>query len=118
MTDDRNQQQQPPPQQQQPFDFETSALPFGTAPLVDVRGSLMAPAIATVVYHTIGLISGVLIFLGAISMLSLKRYSLAVAASVLSMMPATSGCCLVGLPIGIWALVTLSRPGVSAAFRS
>lgn len=114
MTDDRNQQQQ----QKQPFDFETSALPFGTAPLADVCGSLMAPAIATVVYHTIGLVSGVLILLGAIFMLSLKRYSLAVAASVLSMMPATSGCCLVGLLIGIWALVTLSRPEVSAAFRS
>lgn len=75
-------------------------------------------ATATVAYHTIGLLSGTLILCGAISMLNLKRYSLAVAASVLSMIPATSGCCLVGLPIGIWALVTLNRPGVAVAFRS
>jgi hypothetical protein len=87
--------------------------------ILQIQGRLFQDAAtATVVYHTIGLMSGFLILVGAISMLNLKRYPLAITASVLSMIPATSGCCLLGLPIGIWALVTLSRPGVSAAFRS
>ncbi len=58
-----------------------------------------------------------LILFGAISMMNLQRYVLAIISSVLMMLPLTSPCCLIGLPVGIWALVTLTRPGVSEAFR-
>jgi hypothetical protein len=58
-----------------------------------------------------------LILFGAISMMNLQRYVLAIISSVLMMLPVTSPCCLIGLPVGIWALVALTRPGVSEAFR-
>jgi hypothetical protein len=40
-------------------------------------------------------------------------------ASILAMIPCfTSCCCLVGLPIGIYALVVLNKPEVKSAFTS
>ncbi len=43
---------------------------------------------------------------------------LCVAASVIGMIPCcTSCCCLVGLPVGIWSLMTLMDNDVKAAFR-
>jgi phage FluMu protein Com len=53
---------------------------------------------------------------GAIQMKQLQSYGLAVTASILAMLPC-SGCCIIGLPIGIWALVVLCDPSVRAAFR-
>ena len=38
-------------------------------------------------------------------------------ASILAMIPCLSPCCLIGLPIGIWALVILMKPEVKAAFK-
>ena len=37
-------------------------------------------------------------------------------ASILAVVPCVSPCCLVGLPIGIWALVVLSKPEVKSQF--
>jgi hypothetical protein len=73
---------------------------------------------------TVGLISnlvnigiGVLILFGGLKMKKLESFGLAVTASVLAILPCTSPCCLVGIPIGIWALVVLFRPEVKSAFR-
>jgi len=62
------------------------------------------------------LVSGV-ILMGGLKMKKLENYSLAMAASIVAMIPCTSPCCLVGIPIGIWALVVLSKPEVKNAFR-
>jgi len=62
-----------------------------------------------------GLIWGGLVIAGAISMLRLKLYALAMTGSIVAMAPC-SGCCLLGLPLGIWALVVLNRPDVRNAF--
>ena len=51
------------------------------------------------------------------SMLSMRYYPLGFIAAVLTMIPGTSACCLLGLPLGIWAIVVLVRPEVRAAFR-
>jgi hypothetical protein len=61
------------------------------------------------------LLYGVVIF-GAIKMKALENYALAMASAVLALLPC-SLCCLVSLPIGVWALVTLLNPEVKAAFR-
>jgi hypothetical protein len=70
-----------------------------------------------VAYSLLGAAFNSLILFGAISMMNLQRYVLAIISSVLVMLPLTSPCCLIGLPVGIWALVALTRPGVSEAFR-
>ena len=62
------------------------------------------------------LMSGV-ILLGAMKMKKLKSYGLAMTASILAMIPCLSPCCVIGLPIGIWALVVLSKPEVKGTFH-
>ncbi len=59
---------------------------------------------------------GVMIF-GAVKMKALESYALAITAAIIAMLPC-SCCCLIGLPIGIWALVVLVDANVKAAFRS
>jgi ABC-type proline/glycine betaine transport system permease subunit len=56
-----------------------------------------------------------LVLLGALRMKALQSYGMAMTSSILALMPC-SLCCLVGLPIGIWSLMTLNRPEVKAAF--
>jgi hypothetical protein len=62
------------------------------------------------------LLSGVILF-GGIKMKKLESYGLAMAASILAMIPCFSPCCLLGLPIGIWAVVVLAKPEVKSAFH-
>jgi predicted Zn finger-like uncharacterized protein len=58
-----------------------------------------------------------LTLVGTISMLRMKSHSFAMAAMVLQMVPCSGPCCLVGLPLGIWGLVSLNRPDVSDGFK-
>lgn len=70
-----------------------------------------------IVSGIIGLIMAVVILLGALKMKKLENFSFAMTASVIAMVPCISPCCLIGLPIGIWALVMLNKPEVKSAFR-
>jgi hypothetical protein len=49
-------------------------------------------------------------------MRSLKSYGVAVAGSIVMMLPCGSCCCIITMPIGIWALVTLMKPEIKNAF--
>jgi hypothetical protein len=70
-----------------------------------------------VVIGIIALLVSVLILFGALKMQKLESYGLAMAASIIAMVPCFSPCCLLGLPIGIWAVVVLSKPEVKSAFH-
>jgi hypothetical protein len=50
-------------------------------------------------------------------MRKLESYGMVMTATILSMLPCTSSCCCVGLPVGIWILIVLCKPEVKAAFR-
>ena len=65
----------------------------------------------------IALAMSLLIFAGGLQMKRLQNYGLAMAASIVAMIPCISPCCLLGLPLGIWALVVLSKPEVKNAFH-
>lgn len=71
-----------------------------------------------IVFNLIAIVVAGVVFFGAMKMQKLENYNLAMAASVVSMVPCISPCCLIGLPIGIWALVILLKPEVKAAFSS
>lgn len=71
-------------------------------------------AIVTSILEIVG--CGIVIA-GSASMLSMRYYPLGFIAAVLTMIPGTSACCLLGLPLGIWTIVVLLRPEVRAAFR-
>jgi hypothetical protein len=71
-----------------------------------------------IAYAVSGLI-GVVILLGGIKLMNLSGTALPVISSILAMIPCTSGCCcILGLPVGIWALVAMGRPDVKAAFAA
>jgi hypothetical protein len=59
-------------------------------------------------------VNGFVLF-GAIQLLRLRNYSVAMVASVVAMLPCQC-CCLFGLPFGIWALVVLNKPEVKSHF--
>jgi hypothetical protein len=66
-----------------------------------------------------GTLLSLLTVFGAIRMMGLKSYALAVFVSVLAAIPCISctACCGLGEGVGIWALVVLLNPEVRAAFR-
>jgi tRNA A-37 threonylcarbamoyl transferase component Bud32/TM2 domain-containing membrane protein YozV len=57
-------------------------------------------------------VPGLLILFGAFQMLRLRSYAWAVAAAILSIV----ACSLIGLPMGIWALIILLQPDVRETF--
>jgi hypothetical protein len=69
------------------------------------------------VLHVLSIVIGVVILVGGIKMKKLENHGFAMTASILAMIPCVSPCCLIGLPIGIWAVVVLSKPEVKASFH-
>lgn len=70
------------------------------------------------VFNVIGLIMAVVVFMGASKMKNAESYGFAMAAAIIAMIPCLGPCCLLGLPLGIWALVVLMKPEVKAAFNA
>ena len=65
----------------------------------------------------VGVLINLLVLMGGLKMKRLQSYGLAMTASILVMLPCSlSICCIIGLPIGIWSIVVLSRPEVKNAF--
>ena len=63
----------------------------------------------------LGVLIAVLVIVGAVKMRRLKSYGLAMTAAIIAMLPC-SGCCMLGLPFGIWGLVVLNDANVKTAF--
>jgi hypothetical protein len=61
---------------------------------------------------------GIFILFAALKMKKLESHGLAVAASILALVPCCSPCCCVGIPLGIWALVVLNKSEVKGYFTS
>ena len=56
--------------------------------------------------------------LAANKMKKFQGHTSAMVFSVLACIPCTSGCCILGIPIGIWSIIVLVNADVKAAFRS
>ena len=67
-------------------------------------------------YCVFGLMQCFVAFAG-FQMKNLKNHHVALAGSVLAMLPCSGCCCMAGLPIGIWSLVILNNSDVKQAFR-
>ena len=65
--------------------------------------------------------AGLMTILGGVKFINLGSKGLVLFAAFLSMTPFTSGCCCIGLPIGIWAIIALNnqvvRDGYAALAR-
>lgn len=83
--------------------------------IVSVTSGLTSPgAVITGIIGIIYAAVGLLTFVGAQRMMRLQSYGLAVAAGVMQLIPSPGS--LLGLPIGIWALIVLTRHEVHTAF--
>jgi hypothetical protein len=86
-------------------------------------GSDGSEQLAAMMSGTLGVVAGILgilvggfIIFAAMKMRALQSWPLALAASVVAMLPCLSPCCCLGLPIGIWSLVVLLDNNVKASF--
>ena len=92
----------------------------GQQPVITDEDRRMGYMFAGIFFPIVSLISiaaAPVIIFGGVQMLKLRKYSLAVWAAILAVIPLTSVCCIPGIPIGIWALVVLRHPEVKAAFE-
>jgi hypothetical protein len=67
------------------------------------------------VFDLFGICLGAILFLGALKMKNLESFGLAMTASIIALIPCHY-CCLLGIPFGIWALITLMQEDVKSAF--
>jgi hypothetical protein len=81
---------------------------------VDTPGE---PGLLAVDVMTAATIVGVIITVGGWQMLRLRSYAWAVACSVLALLPLSAGFML-GVPMGVWALIVLNRPDAQQAFAA
>lgn len=63
------------------------------------------------------LVLGGLTAFGGLKMKNLESYPLAIAASIIAIIPCFGSCCCTGIPVGIWALIVLNKPEVKSSFR-
>jgi Flp pilus assembly protein protease CpaA len=94
----------------------TSVIPFVEDSL-DERYMDLWEGAAGIISSFIGIVVAAFIIYAALKMKELSQYGLCMAASILAIIPCISPCCIIGLPIGIWCLVVLTRPDVKAAFH-
>ncbi len=61
---------------------------------------------------------GAFVIFAMTRMMRLEDHGIAMAGAILSLIPFLHGCCCLGIPFGIWALVVLCDAEVKAAFQS
>ncbi len=83
----------------------------------DERYTELYEGAAGIASSFIGILVAALIIYAALKMKELSQYGLCMAASILAMIPCISPCCIIGLPIGIWCLIVLTKPEVKTAFH-
>jgi uncharacterized BrkB/YihY/UPF0761 family membrane protein len=91
----------------------------GKETLPSDQAEKMGFMIGTIVPYMIAFVSLVLapvIIYGAVQMMQGKKPGLAKIAAILAIVPVTSCCFLIGIPMGIWSLVVPAKPEVKAIF--
>jgi len=95
--------------------FALALLLFAVPAVARENGNLVG--LAVIGFTAVGfLIPTVVVFAGAINMVNLRRYTLAVVASVMAAVAGPGA--ILGLPFGIWACVELFRHEARAAFAA
>jgi hypothetical protein len=88
----------------------------GVAAVTDSQTANALPAAGAVIgVGVIGIALNVLTMYAAWQMRQLRGWGLSLAGAIVAMLPCTP-CCIIGLPIGIWAVIVLIDNEVKAAF--
>ena len=83
---------------------------------LDIETLFVAYGWGAAVMGVLCLIATIVIVLGAVRMLQIKSWGLAMTAAILSVIPFFQFCCLIGIPIGVFAIIVLSDPAVRQQF--
>jgi hypothetical protein len=76
------------------------------------------PAWASYVQGVIGLAVFAVVVMAGLRLMKLRSRGLVMTGAILAMLPCfTSCCCIVGMPLGIWAIVVLNKPDVASQFE-
>ena len=86
-------------------------------PATGERAASATPTLPLLAILAFSAIWSALTIQGSLNAMRLRGYGLAVVGAIGAMVPPAITC-TVGLPIGIWMLVVLNRPGVKAAFTA
>ena len=97
-----------------PFQPPLDEMPPELRPLFEALQNMQGPA--AIISALIGLGISVLIIFASQKLRVLQGFALVVTACILAMVPCTSPCCCIGLPVGIWVLAVLFKPEVKSAF--
>lgn len=85
-----------------------------------VRAAQVFAGSTGAIVRGVGILICIFMLYGALKMRKLENYGLSIAVSILAMIPCLSPClspcCVIGLPIGIWALVMLNKPDIKMHF--
>ena len=73
---------------------------------------------SSIVFKVIHFTTFSLIIFASVKMRRLESWGLSTTAAILTVIPCTSSCCLIGIPIGVFALMVVFDPNVKAAFRA
>lgn len=101
-------------------------IPVGYTVVIDTIRSIehygAAEGLLTAAPFTLGFafvfVMHVLVLLGSWRMCRRTHYRAAKAAGIISLIPVLSPGYVLGIPLGIWALIALTRPGVRESFES
>jgi hypothetical protein len=83
-----------------------------------IEQAMKANAGLQMVFAVVGLAVSGFVLYGGLQLMKLRSRGLVMTAAILGMIPCLGPCCLIGIPIGIWTLVVISKPDVKAAFTS
>jgi hypothetical protein len=98
--------------------FGAASMPgFGGENEEITRIATMFTGTIGLIFNVLGLASNSFAIWAGMQMKSLKTWNLCVAGSIVVMIPCLT-CYLIGIPVGIWALVILMKPDVKAAFTA
>jgi hypothetical protein len=81
------------------------------------EGAMLGIVIGGVV-DVVAILCQIAVAFGAVQMMKLRARQSAYTACVVSCIPCITGCCLVGIPFGIWGLIVLSDERVKRSFSS
>lgn len=85
--------------------------------VAQLKAMAAAGSVWNIFFGVLNIGVAIFVIVAAVKMRNLKGHGLVVTAAILSMLPYISGCCCVGLPFGIWALVVLLNAEVKSSFR-
>lgn len=73
--------------------------------------------VAQLVMYLGGIVAGIVIVMAGSRLRGLQSSGMVYAGAVMALLPCCSSCCCLGLPIGIWVIVTMQDDEVKAAFE-